>query len=73
MPRLQLFEYTVLYHPKATKEQVDNRKEPNSTIIVEPARILAPSAKEAGIKASRAIPAEYEDKLEDVEVLVHPF
>jgi len=73
MAKLQLFEYAVLYHPKATKDQVDNHTEPDSEVVVAPKRELFVSAKEAGIKAARAIPDDHAKHLDDLEVLVRPF
>jgi len=73
MAKGQLFEYAVLYHPKPTKDPAGNDTTPKSTMIVEPTRILADNDKEVSIKASRAIPPTYDDKLELVEILVRPF
>jgi hypothetical protein len=73
MAKLALFEYACIYHPRPTKDQVDNHTEPPSKMIVEPTRALCVSNKEAGVRAARAIPADYEDKLDDIDVLVRPF
>ena len=73
MARGKLFEFAVLYHPKTLKDNAQNDITPPSKIIVEKQVALFTSEKEAGLKASRAIPAEYEEKLEDCEVLVRPF
>ena len=73
MAKGKLFEYAVLFHPKTLKDNAQNDITPPSKIIVPHAVALFTTEKEAGLKASRAIPAEYEDKLEDCEVLVRPF
>lgn len=73
MARGRLFEYAVLYHPKQKKDNAGNDITPKSEMIVEPTRVLAENEKEVGIKASRAVPATYDEKLDDVEILVRPF
>lgn len=73
MAKGKLFEYSVLYHPKQTKDTAGNDTTASSVLIVKKTETLAVTEKEVGLKASRAIPKEYEDKLEDCEVLVRPF
>ncbi len=73
MAKGQLFEYAVLFHPKPTKDPAGNDTTPKSEVIVEPTRILAENEKEVSIKASRAIPEKFDDKMELVEILVRPF
>ena len=73
MAKGKLFEYAVLYHPKPIKDAAQNDVTPASTIIVSATVALFKDEKEAGIKASRSIPPEYDDKLEYCEVLVRPF
>jgi hypothetical protein len=69
----KLFEYAVLYHPNATKDQIEAGETPKSIIIVQPTRVLAASAEHVAMLAARSLPEEYTDKLDDVEVLVRPF
>jgi hypothetical protein len=73
MAKGKIYEYAVVYHPKATKDTAGNDTTPPSKQIVPNTSTLAISEKEVGIKASRAIPAEYDDRLEDCEVFVRPF
>lgn len=70
MAKGKLYEYAVLYHPKASKKD----EEPGpSTVIVDVTRVLCQDEKEAAMLAARAIPAEYTDKLAQVEIAVRPF
>lgn len=73
MARGQLFEYAVLYHPKPTKDPAGNDTTPKSTLVIAPATVLAVDEKEVGLKVARLIPADYDDKLDLVEVIVRPF
>jgi hypothetical protein len=73
MPRGKLFEYAVLYHPKEKKDAAGNALEEKKSIIVKDiTSILATSDKEVGMMAARSIPPEYENKLDDVEIIVRP-
>ena len=73
MAKGKLFEYAVLYHPKPTKEQNDRGETPKSEVLIDPKSCLAISAEQVSVLAARAIPAEYVDKLDDVEIVVRPF
>lgn len=73
MSKGKLFEYAVLYHPRPTKAQHERGETPKSEVVIAPTTVLATSPEIAGTIAAREIPAEYVDKLEDVEVLVRPF
>lgn len=74
MARGKLFEYVVLYHPKTKKNSegvaTDEKK---SEIIADVTRVLAGSVEEVSIMASRAIPEQFINRLEDVEIVVRPF
>jgi len=70
---MKLFEYAVLFHPRATKDQVERGDLPASELIVEVEQVLARSDKEALMMATRAIPEQYEDKLDQVEIALRPF
>src|SRR5438876_2137421 len=63
-PRMaqKLFEYAVLYHPRAKKEQRDAGEDVKSKIITEPVTLLAKDEKIAMLLAARSIPKEYEGK-----------
>lgn len=73
MTRGQLFEYVALYHPKSKKDKVGNEVVEKSKLIFDIQRAVAVSPEEVGILAARAIPDEYLDKLDDVEIIVRPF
>jgi hypothetical protein len=69
----KLFEYAVLYHPKATKAQIDAGDTPKSVLVTHPTSILATADQEVSIHAARSVPDTYLDKLENVEIVVRPF
>jgi hypothetical protein len=71
--RDKLFEYAVIYHEKPTKHQTDNNVRVRSRLLVEPTAILARDEAEVKAKAYRQIDAEYDEKLDQIEVLVVPF
>ena len=74
MAKGKLFEYAVLYHPREKKDAAGNPIETKKSIIVtELTRVLATSDKEVGMLAAKAIPDEYNDKLDDVEIIIRPF
>ena len=73
MAKGKMFDFAVLYHPKQTKDTAGNDTTPASQLIVKPQQTLAINEKEVGLRASRAIPAEFDDRLDDCEVLVRPF
>jgi len=70
---MKLFEYAVLHHPVATKDEKERGEKPKSELIVEVTQVLAFSDKEALMLATRAIPEEFADKLDQVEIAVRPF
>jgi len=70
---MKLFEYAVLYHPVPTKDELDRGITPPSELLVEVETVLARSDKEALMVATRAIPEEYADKLDRVEIALRPF
>lgn len=74
MAKGKLFEYAVLYHPREKKDAAGNPIETKrSQIVTDLTRVLATSDKEVGMLAAKAIPDEYNDKLEDVEIIIRPF
>ena len=72
-PRLSLFQYAVLYHPKPTKAQLDTGERPKSVIVTDITTVLAGSANEVGMLAARSVSDQYMTALEDVEIIVRPF
>jgi hypothetical protein len=74
MAKGKLFEYAVLYHPREKKDAAGNPIESKKSIVVtDVTRVLATSDKEVGMLAAKAIPDEYNDKLDDVEIVIRPF
>ena len=69
----KLYEIAVLFHPLQTKEQKDRGETQKSMILVDPKYVLAKDDKEAQVLASRAIPEEYLNRLDQVEVAIRPF
>lgn len=61
-PSKHLYEYAVLHRDKD-----------DTTVVVEPATLLAVSAEVARNKAIRAVPEQYEDKLDELQVIVRLF
>jgi len=70
---MKLFEFAVLYHPVATKDQKDNGEKPKTELVVDVTRVLASDEKQAGMIAARAIPEKFTDKLDRVEIAIRPF
>lgn len=74
MAKGKLFEYAVIYHPKEKKDAAGNPLENKKSLIVKDLeRVLAVSDKEVAMLAAKSIPDEYNDKLEDVEIVIRPF
>jgi hypothetical protein len=71
--RDKLFEYAVLFHPPVTQDDKDWARRIRSKALILPTAILAKDEAEVRAKAFREIDAEYDDKLDQVEVLVVPF
>lgn len=67
---MQVFQYVAFYNPKTVDGGKCGEK---AKIIVEPQTILAKDDKEATLKAARALPEEYVDRLDEVEIAVRPF
>jgi hypothetical protein len=68
----KIYEYAILFHHKARKVGEDHVTDP-SQLLVDVTRIVAKDEKSAQIIAARAIPAEYIDKLDQVEIALRPF
>jgi len=65
----KIFEYAVVHVPDA-KEVKDGKK---PEIIVKPTVILAKDDREALFNVTRAIPAEYADRFDQLEIAIRPF
>lgn len=70
---MKLFEYAVIYNPLPTKDQKERGEAPKSELIVDVTRVISNNDKEAMMLAARAIPVEYTDKLDRVEIALRPF
>lgn len=74
MAKGKLFEYVILYHPKEKKDNNQNViDQPSVLITKEPVRVLATSDKQVGMLAAKGIPDQYNDKLDDIEIVIRPF
>lgn len=69
----EVFEFLVIHHPPRSKKEDENGSRAQSTIIVDPERVLAGNEQQALILASRQIPEGYVDRLEEVEICIRPF
>ncbi len=59
-----LFQVAVLHRdPKSGK----------TTVVIEPDVVTATSAETARLSVIRQVPADYDEKLDDLEVIVRPF
>jgi hypothetical protein len=73
MPKLQLFDYTVLYHFKSEKDNAGNDVTKDSLVVISSAQMLAPNSETVSKKAARLIPEKYENELNQCEIIVRPF
>lgn len=73
MAKGKLFEYAVVYHPKEKKDAAGNVETKKSVLVQDITRVLAGSDKEVAMLAAKSIPDEYNDKLDDVEIVIRPF
>lgn len=70
---MKLYEYAVIYNPLPTKDQKERGETPKSELIVDVTRVLSNNDKEAMMLAARAIPSEFTEKLDRVEIALRPF
>jgi hypothetical protein len=70
---MKLYEYAVIFNPLPTKDENERGEKPKSKLIVDVTRVLSNDDKEAMLLAARAIPQEYTDKLDRVEIALRPF
>ena len=57
----------------AYPDQKERGESPKSELIVDVTRVLSNNDKEAMMLAARAIPTDYTDKLDRVEIALRPF
>lgn len=67
----KLFQFAVLHHEKISKGKQEG--EIKSVEVIKIKSILAADEKVALLLIAKQIPDEYQDKLQDVEILLRPF
>lgn len=67
---MKIFEFAAIYLPKQDGDKPNTER---ALIIVKPTTILAKDEKEALLKAARAVPEDYVENLDCVEIMVRPF
>lgn len=65
----RLYQYLVLWHPTSKQSEEGEKSE----MVVEPTYILSDSDQFVQTVASRKIPKEYDDKLDQIEIVIVPF
>lgn len=73
MAKKDLFRIAAIYNPKESRDINGVDTTAPSVLIVQPTDVLATNSDEAKTLASRAIPADYIDKLSEVSILVKSF
>lgn len=73
MKKGTLYEYALLFHPKPMKDANGNETQAKTLLLKAPTWIVAYTPEEVSILASRSIPEDYLDQLDQVEILVRPF
>ena len=69
----KFYQYVVIYHPKATKDQIETGERPKSIVVTDITSVLAGSEQEVGMLAARSVDEKYLTHLEDVQIIVRPF
>jgi len=69
MNNARLFQYAVIWSPTEAQEEEGQK----AKLIVELTTVLSTDEKSLGLKAARAIPKEYDDQLDQVEIVVRAF
>lgn len=69
MAKLKLFQVAILWHPS----EEESKKGDKSKLVKEPEYVLEKDEKTAAMKANISIPAEYHEKLDQIEVIVVNF
>jgi hypothetical protein len=66
--KLTLFEFAILLHPK--KEDKDNKTDEKTVLVVPPTPYLAKDSNAVALYAAKQIPQEYDDQLDNIEIVV---
>ena len=69
MSKQTLFQYAVIWHP-TDKQAKDGEK---SKLIIPPTNVLGKNEKATVMKITMDIPKEYEDQLDQIDILIRPF
>lgn len=67
---MRLFQYAVILKPTAKEISEGEGK---YELVIEPTNLMAKDENEALLKAARAIPDDYADKMDRIEVAIRPF
>lgn len=68
-----LYEYCAIWNPKTTKDAQGNDTTPASEIVLEPDRILAKNEQIVATLVARKIPEKWLDKIDEIQIFIHPF
>ena len=66
---VKLYQYAVVFYP--TKEEAKDGKTPE--VAMQPDTLLAKDINVAALKIARMIPPTYENKLDQLEIILRPF
>jgi hypothetical protein len=66
---MRAYQYLIIFNPNEAAKKAGEK----ASIIKDVTTILAKDEKEAGMKATRAIPTNLDERLDEVEVIVRPF
>lgn len=70
---MKLYQYAIIYTPTRTEAQVKAGEQAKSVLLKDLTNILCADDKQAAMLAARAVPEEYTDRLECVEIAIRPF
>ena len=70
MSKSRLFQYAVLWHPTEKQLKEEGLK---SKLLVDMTTVLAADQQSVTMSAAMAIPTEYKDQLDQIEIAVRPF
>ena len=65
----RLFQYAIIFHPSEKEVEAGVRSE----IVVDPTTVLAADERSAIILASRQLPEQFVDRIDQLEIAIRPF
>jgi hypothetical protein len=68
---MKIFEYAVMYVPSNPSQKPEGRKTPQ--LVLPPVAVLARDDAHARTLAARAIPKDWEDVIDEMQVAIRPF